>query len=206
MKKHLNIFVYVLLALLFIGCSPSSNPNTSPTQPSLESKGSETPKPLDATPIPFTLSSPILETDNMVPTLFSCNGKDISLPLAWGEPPTGTKSFALIMDDPDAKAVAGFTWIHWVIFNLPAQARSLTENIARTNTLPDGSIQGKNSFGKIGYGGPCPSSGLHHYYFRLFALDILLDASPGTTSGVLMQKMKNHILAQVELITTYRKH
>lgn len=206
MKKTVTYSICILLSLLFFGCSPVTTPKISPIHPSMTPNESKTTKPPDATAIPFVLSSPILEPDNMIPTLYSCNGKDISLPLDWGEPPSGTKSFALIMDDPDAKTVAGFIWIHWVIFNLPSQARSLQENLPKINTLPDGSRQGKNSFGKIGYNGPCPPSGLHHYHFRLYALDSMLDASPGITSGALMQKMKDHILDQTELITTYRRH
>ena len=207
MKRKHVIFVAGLV-LLLIGCNPS--PQISPAPKASDSVIQSTPTLVAATPTaekkPFTLSSPILETDNMIPSIYSCHGKNISIPLEWGDPPEGTQSLALIMDDPDAKAVAGFVWIHWVIFNIPASARTLPENLPANNTLPDGSIQGKNSFGKIGYGGPCPPSGMHHYYFKLYALDLKLDAAPGATSGVIAQKMKGHILNQTELITTYRKH
>jgi Raf kinase inhibitor-like YbhB/YbcL family protein len=206
MRKTTVLFLVIMLVFQLFGCAPTSQPPTTSSQPSLEAKKSEPTPSIKPVSQPFTLSSSVLEAENMIPTQNSCNGKDISLALAWGDPPAGTKSFTLIMDDPDAKAVAGFVWIHWVIFNIPPQTRTLAENLVKTNPLADGSIQGKNSFGKIGYGGPCPPSGLHHYVFKLFALDIMLNASPGATSGVIIQKMNGHILAQTELVTTYRKH
>ena len=212
-----KISVFILLCFLFTlisGCtsaatqaSPAAQPIATPPveKPTTLSPDST---PTTAAPIiePFTVKGPVLEAENMIPTKYSCNGKDISLPLAWGEPPEGTKSFTLIMDDPDARAVAGFVWIHWVVFNLPPQTRNLPEDLPKTGTLPDGSIQGKNSFGRIGYGGPCPPSGLHHYVFKLYALDTLLNAAPGATSGAITLKMNGHILAQTELVTTFRNH
>ncbi len=212
-----NILVFILLVFLatqLFGCAPALSPLAPASQPSaIQSNDkpatispSEVATITDSSNKHFTLTSPVLEAENMIPTQYSCNGKDISLPLAWGDPPEGTKSFALIMDDPDARAVAGFVWIHWVIFNLPPQTRNLPEDLPKTGTLPDGGIQGKNSFGRIGYGGPCPPSGLHHYIYKLYALDILLNASPGATSGAITLKMNGHILAQTELVTTYRNH
>lgn len=203
-----NAFFIIGLLLILISCAPS--PQTALPQKTSNGLIQPTPTLIVATPTkeikPFILSSPVLEAEQMIPSFYSCHGKDISIPLEWGDPPEGTQSFSLIMDDPDARAVAGYVWIHWVIFNIPPSTRTLTENMPTSNTLPDGSIQGKNSFGKIGYGGPCPPSGMHHYHFKLYALDIMLDAAPGATSGVITQKMKGHILAQTELITTYRKH
>ena len=214
MKRRIFPSIILGIAITLWGCAPVAvSPSATPMpthalavpppteEPTLAA--TDTPEPVVQ---PFTLTSPVLEAENMIPTLYSCDGKDISLPLTWGDPPEGTKSFALIMEDPDARAVSGIVWIHWVLFNLPPQTRALPENSPKTNTLADGSIQGKNSFGKIGYGGPCPPSGKHHYVFKLYALDSLLNAPSGTTSGVLVQKMQGHILAQTELVTTYRRH
>lgn len=208
--------VFILLGLLIFllfGCTPAPSQSSelqvasSPQEVSSATTAPTLiPTAADGLTKPFTLASPVLEADNMVPTTYSCNGKDISLPLAWGEPPQGTQSLALIMDDPDAKTVAGIIWIHWVIFNIPPQTRNLAENIPKIGTLPDGSLQGKNSFGRIGYGGPCPPSGLHHYFFKLYALDTILNASPGAASGAIIVKISGHILAQTELVTVYRKH
>ena len=212
-----KISVFILLSLLFMlisGCTSATAQTSSVAQPNATSpvEKPSTPAPTAEPTIaaskiePFTIRSPVLEAENMIPTKYSCKGKDISFPLTWGDPPEGTKSLALIMDDPDAKAVAGYVWIHWVIFNLPPQTRNLAEDLPKTGSLPDGSIQGKNSFGRIGYGGPCPPSGLHHYVFKLYALDTLLNAAPGATSGAITLKMNSHILAQTELVTTYRNH
>jgi Raf kinase inhibitor-like YbhB/YbcL family protein len=212
-----KISAFILLCLFFTlisGCTSAATQTSSTTVPNATLSGVEStafsPTATSSTPMskkePFTLLCPVLEAENMIPTQYSCNGKDVSLPLAWGDPPEGTKSLVLIMDDPDAKAVAGYVWIHWVIFNLPPETRNLAEDIAKTGSLPDGGIQGKNSFGRIGYGGPCPPSGLHHYVFKLYALDTLLNAASGATSGAITLKMNGHILAQTELVTTYRKH
>ena len=214
MEKLPVILILCLSLVLLAGCA-SANEEPSPTTkipvPTAVEKTeaqSPTTAPTEtvAAPKPFELTSPVLEAKNMIPTKYSCNGEDISVPLAWGDPPEGTQSFALIMDDPDAKAVAGFVWIHWITFNIPPETRSLAEDLPTTDSLPDSSFQGKNSFGNIGYGGPCPPSGMHHYYFKLYALDKMLNLSPGTTSGKLTLQMDGHILAQTELVTTYRNH
>jgi Raf kinase inhibitor-like YbhB/YbcL family protein len=214
MKKTKSFILLLILVFHLFGCAPVSIPSISTLQQSAlppENKSTTstpgiTQTDSESVTTPFILTSPVLNVENMIPTQYSCNGKDISLPLDWGNPPEGTKSFTLIMDDPDAIAVAGYVWIHWVIFNLPPQTRNLPEDLPKTNTLANGSIQGKNSFDRIGYGGPCPPSGLHHYVFKLYALDTVINASPGATSGAISLKMNGHILAQTELVTTYRKY
>lgn len=145
--------------------------------------------------MPFELTSTAFTHGEGIPPVYSCRGQDISPPLAWGGPPEGTRSFALIMDDPD-----GGNWIHWLIYNFPAEARSLQENIPPEAELPDGSLQGINSWGRLGYGGPCPPSGTHRYFFKLYALDTMLDLPHGTKAPALVQTMEGHILAQVELM------
>ncbi|MCK6540103.1 MAG: YbhB/YbcL family Raf kinase inhibitor-like protein [Anaerolineales bacterium] len=137
-----------------------------------------------------------------IPAKYSCNGEDVSPALSWGEPPAGTQSFALIMDDPDAPVG---TWVHWVLFNIPASARGLPEAFPADATLPDGSLSGKNSWGNTGYGGPCPPGGTHRYFFKLYALDETLAISAGATKGELEKAMVGHILAQGELMGTFSR-
>ena len=133
-----------------------------------------------------------------IPQKFTCDGPDNSPALSWTDPPAGTQSFALIVDDPDAPAG---TWVHWVLYDLPAGTRKLPEAVGKAQELPDGSRQGRNDFGKIGYNGPCPPRGpAHRYFFKLYALDSKLDLKPGSTKGDLERAMKNHVLAHTELV------
>ena len=110
------------------------------------------------------LTSSAITEGRPIPARHTCDGRDVSPPLAWVEPAPGTQSFALISDDPDAP---GKTWVHWVVYNLPASARSLPEGVPADAQLPDGARQGLTDFGRIGYGGPCPPSGTHRYFFKM---------------------------------------
>jgi Raf kinase inhibitor-like YbhB/YbcL family protein len=154
------------------------------------------------------LTSDAFEQEQPIPAKYTCIGeassslKDISPALAWGEPPEGTQSFALIMDDLDSP---GGVWVHWVIFNIPASARGLPESVPASDTLPNGSLSGNNSWGRTGYGGPCPPSGTHRYVFKLYALDEMLVISAGSDKGELEKAMVGHILAQGELMGTFTK-
>lgn len=148
------------------------------------------------------LTSPAFAQGQPIPQKYSCRGEDVSPALSWGEPPAGTQSFALIMDDPDAPVG---TWVHWVLFNIPASARGLPEAFPPDATLPDGSLSGKNSWGNTGYGGPCPPSGTHRYFFKLYALDEALALSAGASKGELEKAMVGHILAQGELMGTFTR-
>ena len=148
------------------------------------------------------LNSQAFRPGGMIPAKYTCDGADISPPLTWPDPPAGTESFALIMDDPDAPVG---TWVHWVIWNIPATARGLEENVPKTASLPNGARQGTNDFKRTGYGGPCPPSGTHRYFFRLYALGSTLSLSPETTKSVLEDTMRRHILAQSELIGKYTR-
>lgn len=150
----------------------------------------------------WTVTSPAFKDGQAIPSVYTCEGKDISPPLAWSEPPAGTKSFALISDDPDAP---GKTWVHWVLYNLPASARSLPEAFPTDAQRPDGTRQGLTDFGATGYGGPCPPSGTHHYSFKLYALDTTLSLAPRATKAQVEAAMQGHILAQAQLMGTYRK-
>jgi Raf kinase inhibitor-like YbhB/YbcL family protein len=139
----------------------------------------------------------------LIPKQYTGDGADKSPPLRWSDPPAGTKSLALICDDPDAPRG---TWVHWVLFNLPAEARELAEGMPTTETLSNGARQGKNDFGKIGYGGPAPPKGKpHRYFFKLYALDTALDLRPGATKAQLLEAMKGHILAEEQLMGTYAR-
>ncbi len=136
-----------------------------------------------------------------IPEKFTCDGPDVSPLLAWSEPPARTQAFALIMDDPDAPAG---TWVHWVIYDLPAAANGLPENVPKQPELENGAHQGRNDFRKTGYGGPCPPAGKpHRYFFRLYALDSATRLKPGASKAELEKAMKGHILAQAELMGQY---
>jgi len=152
----------------------------------------------------LTLTSDAFANGQSIPAKYSCVGKNISPALAWTEPPAGTKSFALIVDDPDAPMG---TWVHWVLFNIPADRRSLQEDLPITgeNVDPNAIFVGKNSSGNTGYDGPCPPSGTHRYYFKLYALDTTLSLQSGATKEQVLKEMKGHILAQGELMGTFSK-
>ncbi|MGA8222298.1 MAG: YbhB/YbcL family Raf kinase inhibitor-like protein [Candidatus Acidiferrales bacterium] len=138
-----------------------------------------------------------------IPKQFTCDGADMSPALEWNAPPAGTQSFALIADDPDAPVG---TWVHWVIFDMPANLRGLPQNLSKIEQLKDGTRQGRNDFRKIGYGGPCPPTGqAHRYFFKLYALDAKLNLKPGTTKKEVEQAMHGHILAQGEYMGRYSR-
>jgi len=138
----------------------------------------------------------------LIPSKYTCDGADISPPLQWDTVPEGTKSIALVSDDPDAPMG---TWVHWVLFNLPHDTNELAENIPPDKTLSNGAKQGTNDFGRIGYGGPCPPSGTHRYFFKIYALDTLIDLPPGVRKQQLLKAMDGHILAQGQLIGKYKR-
>lgn len=148
----------------------------------------------------FQISSPAFANGAAIPSKFSCKGRDISPALAWTEPPAGTKSFALIMDDPDAPVGI---WVHWIIFNIPASNRDLKEAAPTDPQLSDGSIQGITSAHSNGYHGPCPPSGTHRYYFKLYALDTMLSLSSNADKKSLLAAMEGHILANAEWMGTF---
>lgn len=139
-----------------------------------------------------------------IPKRHTCSGEDISPELTWDDAPAATQSFALIVDDPDAP---GGLWVHWVLYNLPGDRRSLPENIQPAAFPDDATRQGRNDFGKTGYGGPCPPQGHgpHRYIFKLYALDSTLDLPPDARKGELEQAMKGHILAQAEYMGRYER-
>jgi Raf kinase inhibitor-like YbhB/YbcL family protein len=138
-----------------------------------------------------------------IPVRYTCEGDNVSPELSWTEAPTEAKSFALIVHDPDAPRQGGFT--HWVLYNIPAEQGSLSPEVPHYGTVPGTGTQGRNDAGEIGYMGPCPPSGLHHYQVKLYALDTELDLPSGATGNELTAAMQGHILATAELVGTYQK-
>jgi len=197
--------------ILLSACAPSATATSEPSVPSITEAPTTEPAVIDPIAIDPTameeamsmeLTSNAFTQGQPIPEQYSCKGENISPALSWGEPPADTQSFALIMDDPDAPAG---TWVHWVLFNIPASTRSLPEAFPADKTLPNGSMSGKSSFGGPGYGGPCPPSGTHRYFFKLYALDEMLAISAGANKGELEKAMVGHILAQAELMGTFTK-
>ncbi len=151
----------------------------------------------------MVLTSPAFKEGEIIPRDYTCEGKDLSPPLQWKGVPESTESFALICDDPDAP---GGTWVHWVIWNIPATASGLPEGLEPEKELKDGTRQGKNDFRRIGYGGPCPPPGpAHRYFFKLYALDRKLELRAGATKPELLKAMQGHILAEAHLMGKYKR-
>ena len=148
------------------------------------------------------ITSPAFEEGGMIPERYTCDGVNVSPPLTWTSVPAGTKSLALICDDPDAPMG---TWVHWVVFNLPVDATGLPEDIPPQKALERGGKHGTNDFRTIGYGGPCPPSGTHRYYFKLYALDAELDLDVGITKEQLLKAMEGHVLAEGQLMGRYKR-
>jgi Raf kinase inhibitor-like YbhB/YbcL family protein len=157
-------------------------------------------------PMSLLIMSTAFALNAAIPSLYTCEGKDISPPLAWSGAPANTKSFALIVDDPDAPdpAAPQMTWVHWVLFNIPATAGGLPEAV-KPAALPAGTREGVNDWSRAGYGGPCPPVGRHRYFHKLYALDIVLPDLKRPDKAALEKAIQGHILAQAVLIGTYQK-
>jgi hypothetical protein len=153
------------------------------------------------------LSSSAFAHNADIPSLYTCEGKDLSPPLAWSNLPAGTKSLALIVDDPDAPdpAAPKMTWVHWVLYNIPPDTPGVAAGRSRASDLPAGTRDGLNDWQRAGYGGPCPPIGRHRYFHKLYALDTVLPALQPATKAALEQAMHGHILMQAELLGVYRK-
>jgi Raf kinase inhibitor-like YbhB/YbcL family protein len=151
----------------------------------------------------FEIKSPGFNQGRAIPKKYTCEGPDVSPQLIWTDPPVGTKSFVLIVDDPDApKGV----WVHWVVYDLPAEARQLPEGVPNQETLSDGSKQGINDFKRIGYGGPCPPPGrLHRYFFKLYAVDKTSGLPLKATKRLVLDAIQGHTLAEAQLMGTYKR-
>ncbi len=156
--------------------------------------------------MPFSLRSPTFGNREEIPSVYTCEGDDLSPPLAWSEEPPGTKSFALVVDDPDAPdpRAPKRTFVHWIVYNLPVSVHSLAEGV-RQSSLPEGAAEGLNDWKKKGYGGPCPPIGRHRYFFKLYALDTRLEGLESPTKAELEHAMEGHVLAKAEVLGTYEK-
>jgi Raf kinase inhibitor-like YbhB/YbcL family protein len=183
------------LILVIGGCQPGPTPTSAPSAaPQEEEIGEQE--------VAFKLTSTAFVHEAPIPSKYTCDGEDISPPLEWSDPPADARAFAIIMDDPDAPVG---TWVHWVLYDLPAGTRMLPEAVSSDAELPDGSRHGENSWRRTDYGGPCPPSGVHRYFFKLYALDVALDLDAGATKEELLQAMEGHVLAQTELMGTYTR-
>lgn len=188
---RLRMMMVGAIAVLLISCSVgglsgSDRPSSSPA-----SVGGITMK----------LESSAFSANGLIPSEYTCDGKNISPPLTWTEVPTGTQSLALIVDDPDAPRG---TFVHWVVYNLPATLTELPAHVT-TETDLSGGLQGKNDFRSLGYGGPCPPSGTHRYFFKLYALDQPLKLPAGASKAQVLATAEGHILASTELIGRYHR-
>jgi Raf kinase inhibitor-like YbhB/YbcL family protein len=152
----------------------------------------------------LTLTSPAFEHQGKIPRVHTCEGRDLSPPLAWSGAPAGTRSLALVVDDPDAPDPARprMTWVHWVLYDLPADSEGLEEG---ASALPPGTREGRNDWKRTGWGGPCPPIGRHRYFFKLYALDTVLPDLGKPTKGDLERAMEGHVLEKTERIGTYQK-
>lgn len=197
-------FSFLLIAsILLCGCasrngsnqSSQANANQSNQNVSQSNAGTE-----QKTQI--KVESSAFQDGAMIPKAYTCDGANVSPPLDWKDVPEKTKTLALITDDPDAPAK---TWVHWVVFNLPARAKGLAENVAAQGSLAGGGTQGTNDFRKVGYGGPCPPGGTHRYFFKLYALDTELTLDSTATKDQLLKAMEGHILAEGQLMGRYSR-
>ncbi len=154
----------------------------------------------------FELTSTAFENGGAIPAKYTCEGDDISPPLAWSQVPSGTKSLVLIVDDPDAPDPKHpkMTWVHWVLYDIPPDAHGLKEGI-KANDLPDTTKQGINDWQRPGYGGPCPPIGRHRYFFKLYALDTRLGDLGQATKDDVLQAMFGHVIGEAVLMGTYQK-
>lgn len=181
-------FVVALLSLMLFSCRNGEN-DMDPTTTQTE-----------AMQIPIT--SPAFEDGGMIPQQYTCYGDNISPPLSWGSVPEGTKSIALIVDDPDAPRG---TFVHWVLYDLPADVQDLPEDLPRDKEFPVGGKQGINSTNELGYYGPCPPSGTHRYFFKIYALDTMTNLPAGETKDRLLDAMEGHVLAKGQMMGRYKK-
>jgi Raf kinase inhibitor-like YbhB/YbcL family protein len=182
------LLTMMMLAITVSGCQRRKKPT------SVRQEGSQE--------MTIALSSSTFEEGGTIPPKYTCDGEDMSPPLKWEGIPEGTRSIALISDDPDAPMG---TWVHWVMWNIPPEARGLPEHVPPDPQLPDGSHQGITDFGRPGYGGPCPPSGTHRYYFKVYALGTTLDLPTSARKADLLKAVEGHVLAEGQLMGRYSR-
>jgi Raf kinase inhibitor-like YbhB/YbcL family protein len=191
MKRILFLLVVALAAPVVAGCGGGDE---TPPLPAIATAAAR------QETISFT--STAFGDGESIPVKYTCDGENVSPPLEWGQPPAGTQSLALVVDDPDAPSGR---FVHWVIYDLPPTLRGLPEGVSTDEKPSQGGTNGNNGVGRSGYRGPCPPSGTHRYFFRLYALDTKLDAAAGLTKEKLPQAMEGHVLAQAELMGVYSR-
>ena len=179
------------VVLLLVGCQAGG----SPREPAGDALGETV----------MELKSSAFDAKSRIPTRYTCDGEDVSPPLAWSGAPPGTQSFVMIMDDPDAPPG---NWVHWVLYDLPPDSEELAEGLPKEEKLGNGAVHGAcwgvSSFSRVGYHGPCPPPGSpHRYFFRLYALDTKLALTPKATKDAVVERMQGHVLAEAELVGQY---
>ncbi len=182
-----NFAIFLIMLFLFCACEENNEVQS-------ESEGGRK--------MDIKVTSSAFQDGGMIPAKYTCDGQDVSPPLAWQDVPEGSKSLALINDDPDAPMG---TWVHWVMYNIPPETSQLPENVPLDKVLPNGAKQGMTDFRRVGYGGPCPPSGTHRYFFKIYALDVQPDLDAGATKKELLVAMEGHILAEGQLIGKYKR-
>jgi Raf kinase inhibitor-like YbhB/YbcL family protein len=188
MKKYLFCF---FLTICFMAAGAIS-PAPAKEQFNIKEKGGKI----------MEIKSSSFNHEDMIQAKYTCDGQNISPPLAWSGAPKETKSFALICDDPDAPAG---TWVHWVIFDIPSNINFLPEKVAKQEEIAGLGKNGKNSSRRYGYDGPCPPGGTHRYYFKLYALDTILNLNTGLSKEELLKAMKGHVLAEAQVMGKYKR-
>jgi hypothetical protein len=198
--RSLCFCAFVLIAF---GSCQSKNQNAPTNQTSPTAIGSESPsEQTGGEKMTITVNSTAFPDGGMIPRQYTCDGANTSPPIEWDGLPTDAETIALICDDPDAPAKV---WVHWVAFDVPATRSGLPEAVPPQETIPGGGRQGTNNFGQVGYGGPCPPSGTHRYYFKVYALDTQLNLDTTTTKDRLLQAMGGHVLAEGQLMGRYKR-
>lgn len=190
--RRRSLAAVVLLSLAVMACA--TRPQTTEQSPI-----ANTPK---EDKLEIKLTSAAFKEGGPIPRPYTCDGVNVSPPLEWSGVPKTAKTLAIVCDDTDAP---GGTWVHWVLYNLPADNIGLVENLPATEKLAAGGFQGKNDFEKVGYGGPCPPSGTHRYFFKIYALDSELPLKAGATKAELLKAIESHIVLQGQLMGTYRR-
>lgn len=188
-----KIMAVLVVAATLVGCKPAPGGATDADYAAKKSKGGKS---------KMVLTSSAFKEGDLIPSKYSCDGDDVSPPLSWSGLPKGTVSLALIGDDPDAP---GGMWVHWVAYSIPATSTGFPEAVPQDRTLADGTKQGTSDFRKVGYGGPCPPSGTHRYFFKLYALDFNPKLDPGATKSDLLKTIKDHILEEAHLVGKYAR-
>ena len=189
----MNLKAGSIVLLLMFAAACAKQPATSTQNPPRQSPGN--------TPEAMKLISSAFAEGQRIPRQYTCDGVNVSPPFEWSGIPKSAQTLAIIADDPDAPAG---TWVHWVLYNLPAANIGMVENLPQDETLKAGGFQGKNDFEKIGYGGPCPPSGTHRYFFKIYAIDMELPLKAGATRADVEKAMADHVVAQAQLMGTYR--